>query len=527
MVSAILDQNGKPYISSRGANPRSGVGDGPLTSYQKERLGKMFGAKYDAAQNTFRNENHWAQADHLSPNASANYQVRWRLRSRSRYECQENNPYLKGVILSLANDFIGKGVKWKIVDQRIPRELALQLENFWSRWAKHIKQRIMLWQMKMAKTVDGESFLLPYFDPKSKFPHPLNFWIREAEECSSNYGGTLLTSSPSNVKEIDGVRLDSRNNPLQYYFLNEHPGTEVIYNYFAERIGGKWVNSNQVIHWLRQDRRWWRGIPETTPSLPLCALLRRYTLAVVQCAEVAADITGVIESEGPPNPGIWTDEAGNLVADNPFDSFPIERGMLLNLPWNYKVSQLRAEQPTTVYDSFVNALLREIVRPLLVPFNVASGSSADSNMASGTLDAHMYEDGIEFERNMCEDYVLEQMLWYFWTYLVRDSKLTQMFPGLNSVLSLYPDLMAYQPEGKFGWDKVLVDHTDPLKVANSLVVLRNANIITDRDIQEERFNRDVNSWREEVREDILFDEEVGRNTVPGLQEPSEANTPDD
>ena len=46
-------------------------------------------------------------------------------------------------------------------------------------------------------------------------------------------------------------------------------------------------------------------------------------------------------------------------------------------------------------------------------------------------------------------------------------------------------------------------------MANALQVLKQERILTQRDIQEERYNRDVEDWRREVEEDIAFEKRVG------------------
>ena len=213
--------------------------------------------------------------------------------------------------------------------------------------------------------------------------------------------------------------------------------------------GGDWIPARFLVHWFRQDRGWLRGIPEITPSLPLCALLRRYTLAIVHHAEVAADMTALIETEGPAATNPWTDGAGTQTVDDPFDVFPDERGMIMNMPYGYKVKQLNAVPLGVQYDAFVGALLREITRPILVPFNLSVGSSKDSNMASAVVDSDAYKSGQEQERYDGNDFVLEQVLQLFWAEAVRvpgffsDNLLTRRFriPGspAPSPLALAPD----------------------------------------------------------------------------------------
>ena len=66
-------------------------------------------AKYDAALTTAENSKHWAAADTLGPNESANHSVRWTLRKRARYEILQNSSLGRGIVLKKAKDVIGTG----------------------------------------------------------------------------------------------------------------------------------------------------------------------------------------------------------------------------------------------------------------------------------------------------------------------------------------------------------------------------------------------------------------------------------
>lgn len=74
--------------------------------------------RYDAAQTTDENRQHWASADQLSANAAVSPEVRRILRARARYEIA-NNSYAKGIVLTLANCVLGTGPgpqvdEWKL-----------------------------------------------------------------------------------------------------------------------------------------------------------------------------------------------------------------------------------------------------------------------------------------------------------------------------------------------------------------------------------------------------------------------------
>jgi hypothetical protein len=48
---------------------------------------------------------------------------------------------------------------------------------------------------------------------------------------------------------------------------------------------------------------------------------------------------------------------------------------------------------------------------------------------------------------------------------------------------------------------VVSDHTDPSKVQSALKIAHDKRFISDRDIQERYYNRDVDDWRAEIEDD--------------------------
>src|SRR5512139_238349 len=78
------------------------------------RLPLQVRARYDAAATTDENRRHWANADHLSPDAANSPLVRRTLRSRARYEVA-NNSYARGIVLTIANDCVGTGPRLQLL----------------------------------------------------------------------------------------------------------------------------------------------------------------------------------------------------------------------------------------------------------------------------------------------------------------------------------------------------------------------------------------------------------------------------
>jgi capsid protein len=88
--------------------------------------------------------------------------------------------------------------------------------------------------------------------------------------------------------------------------------------------------------------------------------------------------------------------------------------MMLTLPNNTTLTQLRAEQPTTTYGEFKQQILNEIARCLNMPRNIALGDSSGYNYSSGRLDHQIYFKSIAITQAQCEEVVLDKLFkeWY-------------------------------------------------------------------------------------------------------------------
>lgn len=484
----------------------------------RESIMRHLQAKYDVAQTTSQNQMHWIWADELSPHAANELPIRKKLRSRSRYEVA-NNGYLKGILLTLANDFVGSGPTLQITDARFTPEQKLSMERQWSRRAKRIKLRRKLWQLRFAKIQDGEAFAFDFLDLKAKSPVKINWRVFECDQVSHDQ---FNYKPDKKYLEIDGVRFNRRSGEPEYYHLMySHPGETVLTPFMSN--DGEWIRAEDVIHWFRRERQYLRGIPETISSLPLWALLRRYTLAVVQNAEIAADFTVLLQSLQPPGVTAFPlSGSGQPTQEDPqdwFSSFPIDRGLMTVLPSLYEMKQLDPKQPVTMYDNFVNALVQEAARPLLVPRNLAIGNSGGYNMASGTLDRQLYRGAINEERLDAETEVLDRDLEQWWFEAIRTRDYFEDEVGgasVQEVVSRFLSLREEPPDHRYRWDEV-PEHTDPVKVAAAIDLLHKGGHISDIDIQEGRYNRRVEEHYENLRLQKEAREELGLAIGPAEQ----------
>ena len=316
------------------------------------RLVSWMRARFDAAQTTKDNAKHWGAAEFLSADAEADSNVRKILRTRARYEVQ-NNSYARGIVKTLAEDTIGTGPRLQMLleDEGANR----RIEHDFGVWAKKIHLPSKLRTIRMARCQDGEAFILLARNPALKSNVTLDMQLIEADRVTDDE----LTSDPNCV---DGITFDPFGNPVSYKVLKRHPGGTDSFNTESAT-----VKAENMIHVFRQDRpEQHRGIPEITAALPLFAHLRRFTLAVVSAAEAAADFAGILYTDAPAN-----GEADSVEA---MDTIQLERNMLLTMPGGWKMSQVDPKQPVTTYGEFKHEVLNEIARCLSMPYNIPTTS---------------------------------------------------------------------------------------------------------------------------------------------------------
>jgi hypothetical protein len=128
-----------------------------LIERQTAVISKLVRARYDAAQTTPINQRHWAMADGYSADAALSPEIRRKLRNRARLE-RDNNPYLAGMVQTLASDLVGTGPRLALTVPGEPApDVVGRVEEAVYEWGQRTDLARKLRVMKMAKAVDGES----------------------------------------------------------------------------------------------------------------------------------------------------------------------------------------------------------------------------------------------------------------------------------------------------------------------------------------------------------------------------------
>ncbi|MDD5327425.1 MAG: phage portal protein [Phycisphaerae bacterium] len=413
------------------------------------RSTQLTGRSYDAAATSRHNENHWRYAD----GSDADFWIRQDLpttRNRARYEVK-NNSYAEGIIETLANDLVGTGPDLQMDTGNSDADSEIEEKFF--QWSQDcdIEGKLNFGEIltltggrQQCESGEGLTAFVNIRRQKNWTrvrPEPLlRLRVIEPDRLASPYG---LAGIVNDEKVRDGIEYDEDGRPLFYYIFKQHPGS-------ATNFGGGFgdydkVPASQMIHLYKIKRPGQsRGMPWVTPSLPLFAQLRRFTLATVQSAETAANVSGTIQTEA----GTEPDEVEAL------DEVELPRNSFLTLPRGHNMSQVKPEHPAATYEMFKNEVINEIARCVCMPFNVAAANSAKYNYASGRLDWQIYYRFIRTIRSWLEAHECNRVF-YAW---LREGIL---MPGYFKYFK--GNVNTARPE----WNWPGSEHVDPKKEADA------------------------------------------------------------
>lgn len=366
------------------------------------------GQLYDNATTTVENQRHWQNAREIAPIWANNPGTRRTLRERAAYEVA-NNCYCAGFVSTLAEETVGY-VAPAIEVQTASAELNKFIADEWRRWSQSPEVN---WPEKLnlldrGRRVDGESFLTMTNDddetrvatgfglnvlvvPQRRVSdtRPNGFTTVEERQVTGPYGNTYTKS----LINDDGVYTNAETG-IPYEFLISSAADEA-YGYTPGYMGARVrrVSARYCRQWFRpRSAGEFRGICEINPSLNLFAQLRRYGLAELSAAELAAMLALTLETNLP------ADDTGAPAAISPWSTREIERNTVTAMPEGWRMTQLQAQHPVTPYEMFVNMVLREIGRLMSMPFGIVAGDHSRYNYSSARLDVTGYDERKKFER---------------------------------------------------------------------------------------------------------------------------------
>lgn len=341
---------------------------------------------YDLERQDRSIEEHFYHANNGSADYHASHHVRELIRNKVRYEFA-NSTILKGICQTRANTLVGKGPKLIVIpeedrfgtkDRKRVSKICKSISKKFNKWLHDIDFASKLRQMVKAKLVDGESFLV--FLPSNRNDVGLSARVFDTERVTNAYGGQT-----GDEDWVDGIKYDTNTGEaIAYRFLRQHPGGDYTRNNLQQIIPldqqFSYYDESQVFHWYKKDRgEQHRGVSELLSALPIAAILRRVQKAVATSMETAANLSM----------GLYSDmDASDGVIERPEDweQIPVTPNMMTVFPHGIKPFQMEAKHPNAEFSSFRDSCYSDIGREIDMPFNRASGSSANYNFSSAMID---------------------------------------------------------------------------------------------------------------------------------------------
>jgi len=443
-----------------------------MSSRPKRRIDAV---RYDAASTSRHNARHWMYATAgdadsvISPNLTT-------LRNRARYEIR-NNCNAKGIVETFANELIGTGPGIQVNSGDPDYDRAFE-EAFttWSGDGDYLDEpqcdragkQCLADILRLAASIQidecGEGFILMQTDTGQKSRAfrgvygggegvRLKLLVIEPDRVATPLGMIDGQKGVSGGIVNQGIECDEFGKPLNYYVLKKHPGSNLMGDILTGIGDYDVVEARYMIHIARPDRPGQtRGVPRMTPSLPLWAQLRRFTLATLGAAETAANLSGTLNAAS-------VDGDDDDITYEAMDTVEMERNSLLITPDGTEAKQFKAEHPATTYKEFRGQIINEAARPHCMPLNIASGDSSDYNYASGRLDHQSFHKEKAVLRKWIARHPLRTIV-RTW----RDEAV--LVPGYLPPRKL-PDGARRYPRLKVSWLWPGDEHVDPIKEARA------------------------------------------------------------
>jgi capsid protein len=398
-------------------------------------------ARYDAAQTTTENQRLWSAADAYDADTANNVAVRTILRNRCRYVFA-NNSRARGMIKTLATHTVGPTgprLQMQLGTGVQARKLNSRIEGSFVQWAKQVKLARKLRTLRKAKVISGEVFAKLVINPALEHDVKLDLQIIETDQVTN-------PAPEFSRNDIDGVFLDEFGNPASYRILKVHPGgmfqsfMPTDYDDFSARF---------IRHYFDQEDRpgQHRGIPEIASAVQVFEEGRRFRAAVLGAAETAADFAMAMETDAAADPDGAADSANEIPA---MSTMELERRMATVLPRGFRLTQTKAEQPTTTYKEFSRELLSEVARCIEMPLSFASLDANDANMSAMYVITQPYEKAIMSERWEIDCEILDPMIdvWLTLFFGTGDQAVTKRIPNEFPHVWFWPSIGQHADPGK-------------------------------------------------------------------------------
>lgn len=278
-------------------------------------------------------------------------------------------------------DFLGLGAaEMEKLQAQIVREFALWADTPLCD-ADRVDNFYQLQQLAfLSYLMNGDTISLLPVKQQAGQPYGLRVRLVEADRvCSPDEHDRLMPCVVQSYRVhniVQGVETDADGMVVAYWVCNRHPlgsnsavDAESIRWTRVEAYGEKTGRRN-VIHLMNRERVGQRrGVPILAPVLESLKQLGRYTDAEITAAVISAMFTVFVKSENPTDGRPFGEmiPPDELIDSADQSSIELGPGAIIDLNPGEEVQFADPKHPNTGYDTFTNAMIKQIGAALEIP----------------------------------------------------------------------------------------------------------------------------------------------------------------
>ena len=340
-------------------------------------------------------------------NVSPNYELQLylrKLRARSR-QLDRDHDWVSGRLYGLRANVIGpKGItlqvrlrekgRWWDPSAPFDKEANAQIEALWRWWGEepdHVSADgrtawpEQVWFAEQTKFIDGEHLAFRDFAAANQFGYALR--NLDADYLDESYN---VAPRPGQNEIRMGVELAPSQRVVAYHLWDRHPNDLIGGVKARQRIPAEYIH-----HYFEPHRPGAvRGIPALSSALLSLRMLDKYKEAELVASVVSSAKMGWIKSSdtflddtGSPE----LDEEGQPKSEDRIE-MDAEPGLVSQLPPGWEFQAWDPQHPTTAFEAFNRAILREMGMSVGMSYATSSGDLSAVNYSSIRAGLHTERD---------------------------------------------------------------------------------------------------------------------------------------
>ena len=310
-----------------------------------------------------------------------------RLRTRSR-DLYKNNTIAAGATKTMVGNTVGSGLTLnssldvkilKISDDRAA-VIEDSIERLWNRWTEESDAARQL-DFYEQQEVAYLSYLISG-DGIGIFPR-IPFEGSEFKFRLKVIEGDRL-SNPNNLYDTKdrkgGIEIGKFDEPVAYHFRSREWLSDKWYRVPAR---GARTGRRNVLHFFRAERPGARrGTPVLAPIIPNLRQMGRYIDAETMATIISSFYTVFIKSQAPDawDTGLPGSQSAN--SEQQKRNYELAPGAVIRLDYDEDITPFDPKRPNTAFESFVQAIMRQIGMALEIPYEILIKHYSSSYSAS-------------------------------------------------------------------------------------------------------------------------------------------------